>query len=145
MNKYILCPISKILKCVFLGYASHQKGYLYFEPGIQHIRIYCNVVFFENQYFFQQHPGSGTSHSISVLLDFYDSSIVTRFKLGLVYVQQNTQDNEAPGHLSLLLWNPTQELVLIPLCFGALSRLLTHLIAMVSSLPPCYLTFCRYS
>ena len=39
-------------KCAFLGYASHQKGFLCYDPQIRRIRTSRNVVFFRNSIFF---------------------------------------------------------------------------------------------
>lgn len=43
---------SQSVRCAFLGYASHQNGYLCFDPSLNRIRVSRNVVFFENQFFF---------------------------------------------------------------------------------------------
>ena len=39
----------------FLGYASHQKGYLCYDTVLNCLRISRNVIFFENQRFFSTH------------------------------------------------------------------------------------------
>ena len=88
-------------RCAFLGYATNQKGYLCYDPDINHIRISRNVVFFENQYFFQHQFDSGSQQTISILLDFSNSPNVTRFKPGVVYVRWKNQETDAIGPLPL--------------------------------------------
>ena len=55
-------------QCAFLGYASHKKGYICYDHVLNCIRISQNVIFFENQRFFPNHPKS--LPSFSHLLDF---------------------------------------------------------------------------
>jgi len=47
--------ISQSVKCVFLGYAIPQKGYVCYDPYGCRIRVSRNVILFENQYFFSSH------------------------------------------------------------------------------------------
>ena len=60
-----------------------QKGFVCFDAAANRIRISRNVIFFENQYFFQNH----VVH-LAMLPNFDDvSQPVERFKLGVVYQQ----------------------------------------------------------
>lgn len=60
------------VKCAFLGYSSHHKGFLCYDPNLRRIRISRNVIFFENQYFFPNYRDS-SSPSFSILPSFTDS------------------------------------------------------------------------
>jgi len=42
-------------KCVFVGYAPHQKGYKCFNPSNRKVFVSMNVVFCENKLFLEKH------------------------------------------------------------------------------------------
>lgn len=44
----------KSLKCIFLGYSSHQKGYKCYSPITRKIYNSMDVTFFENQPYFSK-------------------------------------------------------------------------------------------
>ena len=46
-------------KCVFLGYAPHQKGYKFFNPLTKKFHVTFNETFLEHLPFFQQKFNSG--------------------------------------------------------------------------------------
>ena len=89
-------------KCAFLVYASHKKGYLCYDPKVNCIFIPRNVVFFENQYFFQHHPNSSPHVSIAHLPSFnpltpYDLLPSPQwFKPNLVYERRRKTDAATP-------------------------------------------------
>lgn len=58
--------------CAFLGYSSHQKGFLCYDCAIRCIRVYRNVIFFENHFFFSNNNDSFPSFSL--LPNFVDGA-----------------------------------------------------------------------
>lgn len=72
---------------LFLGYASHQKGFLCYDPSANSIHISQNVIFLEHQYFFQHQVTPISSHSNSYSCFLWSPS-VNRFKAGFVYAHQ---------------------------------------------------------
>jgi len=78
------------VKCAFLGYSTHQKGFLCYDPDLQRIRVSRNVIFQENTYFFADNHDIGSSPSISVLPFFSNNSAgTTPPKPLLVYQRRN--------------------------------------------------------
>lgn len=53
------------VKCTFLGYASHHKGFLCYDPNINHTCVSRNVNIFVKQYFFPNQNYFPTSFSFS--------------------------------------------------------------------------------
>ena len=52
-----VCPrITKLdpksLKCIFLGYSWHKKGYRYFSPTLNHYIVSIDIIFFDSTPFF---------------------------------------------------------------------------------------------
>ena len=75
--------IVQSVKCVFLGYVIPEKGYVCYDPHACRIRVYRNVIFFENQYFFPSYVEL-PSASLPLLPSFYDSTtMVETFDLVL--------------------------------------------------------------
>ena len=65
----------KSTRCAFMGYRNAHKGFVCYDATANKPRASRNVIFFENQYFFQSH-----------LLSQSDMShVVERFKPGFVY------------------------------------------------------------
>ena len=64
--------IAQSVKCTFLGYSIHQKGFLYYDPHQSRIQISRNLIFIENQYFFTNHKDTPSS-SFSMLPFFANS------------------------------------------------------------------------
>ena len=96
------------VKCVFLGYAIPHKGYVCYDPHAYRIRVFRNVIFFENQYFFPSHVQL-SSASISLLLIFSESpTIVERFKPGFAYERRSRHES---GSTSFV---PPSDLYLAP-------------------------------
>ena len=49
-------PITKSLKCIFLGYSRVQKGYRCYCPNLRHYFVSTNVTFFETTPFSLSSP-----------------------------------------------------------------------------------------
>lgn len=75
-------------KCIFLGYAPQQKGFLCFDPTIRRIRTSHNVVFLESQFYFQHNHSSLFDSSYSLLHTFPDTSETKRFQPRNVYTRR---------------------------------------------------------
>eukprot|EP00268_Persea_americana_P041231 TRINITY_DN41045_c0_g1_i2.p1 TRINITY_DN41045_c0_g1~~TRINITY_DN41045_c0_g1_i2.p1 ORF type:complete len:128 (+),score=3.20 TRINITY_DN41045_c0_g1_i2:168-551(+) len=60
LAKFVFSPFERtkltaqFMKCALLGYATHQKGYLCYDPSIHRIHFPRNVLFVEYQYIFPQ-------------------------------------------------------------------------------------------
>ena len=61
------------IRCAFLGYAQHQKGFLCYDPNLRRIRVSRNVVFLENQAFFSTY-NDHHAPSLSIVPLFTNSS-----------------------------------------------------------------------
>ncbi|KAK2396270.1 putative mitochondrial protein [Trifolium repens] len=87
------------VKCVFLGYSAHQKGFLCYDPNLHRIRVSRNVIFQENTYFFATNQDTHSSISKSVLPLFPNSTAgeQTRQPL-LVYQRRPTVPLPPPDH-----------------------------------------------
>jgi hypothetical protein len=48
------------VRCIFLGYAQHKKGYRCYDPATRRLYVTMDVTFLETEYFFQE-PGSHSS------------------------------------------------------------------------------------
>lgn len=73
---------AQFVRCVFLGYATGQKGIICYDPDTKQFRISHNVVFFENQLFYQQQklePPSSVLHSFA---DSDDPLLFNASKMG---------------------------------------------------------------
>lgn len=79
------------VKCVFVGYAPGQKGYVCYDPFLKKTRISRNVIFLESQYYFQHHIIHSSPPSLS--FPSFDSSASSpeRFKEGLVYHRRSVR------------------------------------------------------
>ena len=69
----------------FLGYATNQKGFVCYEPIGHRIRVSRNVIFFENQYFFQTHLDCPHPSSPAILPGLSDKTTVSRFHPDFFY------------------------------------------------------------
>ena len=68
-----------------MGYATNQKGFVCYDPIGRCIRVSRNVIFFENQYFFQTHMDCPRPSSPALLPGFSDQTSITRFHPAFVY------------------------------------------------------------
>ena len=84
----------------FFGFATHQKGFVCYDPIGRRIRVSRNVIFFENQYFFQTHMDCPHPSSPALLPGFSDQTSVTRFNPAFVYHRREkppTADGPPPN------------------------------------------------
>eukprot|EP00268_Persea_americana_P009795 TRINITY_DN13924_c0_g1_i8.p1 TRINITY_DN13924_c0_g1~~TRINITY_DN13924_c0_g1_i8.p1 ORF type:complete len:196 (+),score=13.10 TRINITY_DN13924_c0_g1_i8:49-588(+) len=79
--------IAQSAKCVFLGYASHQKGFLCYDPVFHCIRVSRNVNFLENQLLFSNHKDSFPF--VSLLPNFIDDVALSPL---IVYERRRHKD-----------------------------------------------------
>lgn len=63
------------LKCAFLGYVQNQKGFMYFDPTIQHIHFSRNIIFLDHQNFFPSFTVTSNESYHSLFLAFEETSI----------------------------------------------------------------------
>lgn len=97
---------TQYVRCAFLGYATHQKGFLCYDPQLKYIRIPRNVGFLSSleerkpvffSFLFRFFPRG----SLSIVPDFDDHPSPTsqRFNQNMVYVCQNKADDTVlPPH-----------------------------------------------
>lgn len=72
--------------CIY-GYSVSHKGYVCYDPSSRKFHTSCNVVFFEDQYYYSTHVESPPK--LSILPCFDDSPpLPTRFKPGIVYTRR---------------------------------------------------------
>ena len=71
------------VRCAFMGYSTTQKGFLCYDAVANRLRVSRHVIFFEHEYYFQQH----TFSSNNVVLPSFDdiSPPIQRFRPGIVY------------------------------------------------------------
>lgn len=72
-----------VYQVCILEYAN-QKGFLCYDPQVCHLYISRNVIFFENQYFFQ-HLDPLDRPSIVSLPNFSENKLFVKFNLDSVY------------------------------------------------------------
>ena len=75
------------VKYAFIGYSISHRGYVCYDLGSNKFRTSCNVVFFENQYYFSTHVESLPELSV---LPCYDElpPPLERLKPGIVYTRR---------------------------------------------------------
>ena len=58
-------------KCVFIGYASFQKGYICFEPDSNKVYTSKDVIFVENEFFFagEKNEENSSSNDLRIFCD----------------------------------------------------------------------------
>jgi len=97
------------VKCIFLGYAIPQKGYVCYDPHVCRIRVSRNVIFFENQYFFPSHVEL-PSASLPFLPSFFDSpTIMEKFKPGFVYERRRRHESDSTSSVPLSDLDPVPD------------------------------------
>jgi hypothetical protein len=62
------------VKCAFLGYSTHQKGFICYDPNLNRIRVSRNVIFQEDKYFFSTNQDTHSPKSTSILPLFSNNS-----------------------------------------------------------------------
>ena len=74
-----------------------------YDPKAHRTRISLNVIFFENQYFFQTHLDCPSPCSLTLLPGFFEATSVTRFNPNFVYHRRErtaTADAHPPDPLA---------------------------------------------
>ena len=89
-------------KCSFIGYANDKKGFLCYDPKAKRIHVSCNVVFFENQYFFHHHldPDPSLMFSPVPAFDPPDPTL-ENIKSIIVHERHRRENTIAPAPLVL--------------------------------------------
>ena len=79
--------VAQSVTCAFMGYSPTQKGFICYDAHANKFRISRNVIFFENQYFFQSHviPDSPTAPTAPFPPFDHVPLSAKRFKPGIVY------------------------------------------------------------
>ncbi|KAF8412514.1 hypothetical protein HHK36_000482 [Tetracentron sinense] len=107
------------VKSAFLGIAPNQKGFLCYDPLNHKLRTSWNVVFLENQYFFQLHMESSSLPLMSLLPDFSDdespSLPTSRFTPGFVYERRRRPNESTNGTCHDSTSAPASDIVPQPL------------------------------
>ncbi|CAL8174263.1 unnamed protein product [Prunus armeniaca] len=67
---------SRAEKCVFIGYAPHQKGYRCYHPPSQKVYTSMDVVFRENDIYFSAAQEEHCDTNTSQIFNFFSSRIV---------------------------------------------------------------------
>ena len=70
----------RALKCVFVGYAQHQKGYRCYHPPSKKLYTTLDVVFHENKMYYSPIESSSQEHNKSNWQTCYDDLYITRDK-----------------------------------------------------------------
>jgi transposase InsO family protein len=102
------------VECGFLGYSSHQKGFLCYDPNNRRIRVSRNVIFQENKYFFATHHVTPSTVS---LLPFFSNSFISQpsskplltYQRRCVVTQNQPADSHGPPQDSSLAADPIEE------------------------------------
>lgn len=111
------------MRCAFLGYAPHQKGYICYDPTTQSFVFLIILYFLKNNIFFPfyaapNHTINVTPHSLLPVFEDETSLFhinppvpITRFRPGVVYARQNrdTECSTGPPHESPLPLVPNIE------------------------------------
>ncbi|XP_071921648.1 retrovirus-related Pol polyprotein from transposon RE1 isoform X2 [Coffea arabica] len=80
------------VRCAFMGYSTTQKGFLCYDVVANRFHVSRNVIFFEHEYYFQQH----VLPFKRVLLPSFDdiSPPIERFKPGIVYQRRRAPSSQ---------------------------------------------------
>jgi hypothetical protein len=122
------------VKCIFLGYAIPQKGYVCYDPHVCRIRVSRNVIFFENQYFFPSHVEL-PSASLPFLPSFFIPQQLWKSSNLVLYMKDVVDMSLIPLPLCPLpILTRCLILLQLPPLFVSLLAFLDPLIGMDSSL-----------
>lgn len=97
---------AQFVRCAFLGYAPHQKGYICYYSLSKRLRISRHVTFLDKQYFFSVHDDCLSQFSTHSLLPPFENDSppnvvlpipITRFRPGLVYAGQSEHEGCSTG------------------------------------------------
>ncbi|CAL9020404.1 unnamed protein product [Prunus brigantina] len=85
------------LRCVFVGYSSHQKGYKCYHPETRHMYVTMDVTFSETEYFYtavpstSDHQGENTDGNLSWLDLGGDVTVEQRVEPGTEPILEESQ------------------------------------------------------
>ncbi|CAL2237877.1 unnamed protein product [Prunus armeniaca] len=85
------------LRCVFVGYSSHQKGYQCYHPETRHMYVTMDVTFSETEYFYttvpstSDHQGENTDGNLSWLDLRGDVTVEQRVEPGTEPILEESQ------------------------------------------------------
>jgi len=98
---------TQYVKCAFLGYLAHQKGFLCYDPNLHRIQDSRNVIFLENAYFFAPNQDTHSSISKYVLPLFLNSSFCRRTNASTSLGLSKTSNcsTSPPGHSLIQYFN----------------------------------------
>ena len=75
-------------KCVFLGYSTHQKGFICYDPHLHRIRVSRNVIFQEDTYLFATNKTLTLLHPNLFLPLFPNSFVEEQARLPFMVYQR---------------------------------------------------------
>ncbi|KAK2979733.1 hypothetical protein RJ640_024706 [Escallonia rubra] len=86
------------LRCVFLGYAAHEKGYRCYHPPTHKMFITLDVVFHEDLMYFSTNSELQGEHQKEIQTLDYDDELVENVD---VHISEDTQIYEDAGNLDI--------------------------------------------
>ncbi|KAK3028614.1 hypothetical protein RJ639_039957 [Escallonia herrerae] len=88
----------RALRCVFVGYAAHQKGYRCYHPPTHKLFITLDVVFHEDLMYFSSEPELQGEHQKEIQTLDYDDELTENVD---VHISEDTQISEDAGNLDI--------------------------------------------
>jgi hypothetical protein len=89
----------RALKCIFVGYAQHQKGYRCYHPPTQKLYVTLDVVFHENIMYYSAPESSSQEHNKGNWQTCYDDLYVTRDKHSRNTSSHTMQDGNSEEYI----------------------------------------------
>jgi hypothetical protein len=91
----------RALKCIFVGYAQHQKGYRCYHPPTQKLYVTLDVVFHENRMYYSAPESSSQEHNKDNWQTCYDDLYVTRDKHSSNTSSHSMQDGNSEEYIEV--------------------------------------------
>ncbi|KAK3037179.1 hypothetical protein RJ639_031066 [Escallonia herrerae] len=88
----------RALRCVFVGYAAHQKGYRCYHPPTRKMFITLDVVFHEDLMYFSTESELQGEHQKEIQTLDYDDELAENVD---VHISEDTQISEDAGNLDI--------------------------------------------
>ncbi|KAK3013785.1 hypothetical protein RJ639_010144 [Escallonia herrerae] len=88
----------RALRCVFVGYATHQKGYRCYHPPTRKMFITLDVVFHEDLMYFSTESELQGEHQKEIQTLDYDDELAENVD---VHISEDTQISEDAGNLDI--------------------------------------------
>jgi hypothetical protein len=89
----------RALKCIFVGYAQHQKGYRCYHQPTQKLYVTLDVVFHENIMYYSAPESSSQEHNKGNWQTCYDDLYVTRDKHSSNTSSHTMQDGNSEEYI----------------------------------------------